>query len=201
MVSKTNPQRLWYLALVGVAAVILVTIAEALIPAGTPLNAVTRGAAMPGYLAVFLACLSTLYLRELVRFFGRPFIQVHHIVSVTGLVLLLIHPLTVAWESGSLAVFVPATDSWLSFLRTGGRPALYLIAIAVLAAALRRKWARSWRMVHYLNYAAFLLATAHASLLGTDFQHPVAKVVLILMALVIVAVFIRRRAATTRRAK
>jgi len=122
-------------------------------------------------------------------------------VSVTGLVLLVLHPLAVAWESRSLAVFMPATDSWLSFLRTGGRPALYLIAIAVLAAILRKRWARGWRVVHYLNYAAFLLATVHASLLGTDFQHPVAKAVLILMTVVIVAVFIRRRAATARRAK
>jgi len=201
MPSKAKPQRLWYLALVGVVAVVLVIIAEALIPAGTPLNAVIRGAAMLGYLAVFLASLSSLYLRELVRFFGRPFIQVHHAISVTGLVLLVLHPLGVAWESRSMAVFVPATDSWLSFLRAGGRPALYLIAIATLAAALRKRWARSWRVVHYLNYAAFFLASAHASLLGTDFQHPVAKVVLILMALVIIGVFIRRRAAAHKRAK
>jgi len=201
MPSKTNPQRLWYLVLVGVVAVLLVIVAQALIPAGSPLNAVTRGAAMLGYLAVFLASLSSIYLRELVRFFGRPFIQVHHMVSVTGLVLILIHPLTVAWERRSMVVFVPATDSWASFLRTGGRPALYLIAIAVLAAVLRKRWARGWRVVHYLNYVAFLLATAHAALLGTDFQHPVAKAVLIVMALVIVAVFIRRRLPTRKRAR
>jgi DMSO/TMAO reductase YedYZ heme-binding membrane subunit len=193
MAVQEKKSRIWYLALTGVIAVLLVILAQALGPWGTPLSRVIRGAGMLGYLAVFLASLSSLYLRELVRFFGRPFIKVHHAVSITGLIMLLIHPLGAAWEAGSLAVFVPATGSWLGFLRAGGRPAWYLIGLAVLAAVLRKSLARSWRAIHYLNYVAFLLASAHASLLGSDFQHPVAKAVIILMTLVIIGVFIRRR--------
>ena len=37
-----------------------------------------------GYLMIFFASLSSIYLRELVRWLGRPFIQTHHIISVTG---------------------------------------------------------------------------------------------------------------------
>lgn len=193
MAGQGKRSRIWYLVLVGVVAVLLTILALALGPWATPLRRVIRATGMLGYLAVFLASLSSLYLRELVQFFGRPFIKVHHAVSITGLVTLLVHPLGAAWEAGSLAVFVPATSSWLGFLRAGGRPALYLIGLAVLAAVLRKSLTRSWRVIHYLNYLAFLLASAHAGLIGSDFQHPVAKAVLILMALAIIGVFIRRR--------
>lgn len=196
MVDQKRKSRIWYLVLAGVVAVLLTILALALGPWGTPLNQTVRATGMLGYLAVFLASLSSLYLRELVQFFGRPFIKVHHVISIAGLVMLLIHPLGVAWEAGSLAVFVPVTSSWLGFLRAGGRPALYLIGLAALAAVLRKSMARSWRAIHYLNYVAFILASTHAGLLGSDFQHPVARAVLILMALVVIGVFIRRRTST-----
>lgn len=193
MVSKGKSQKTWYLLLVGVVALSLVIIVEVLEPSGTPLNWAIRGAAMLGYLSVFLASLSSIYVRELVKFFGRPFIKVHHIVSVAGLILLTLHPLGFAWDSKSMAVFIPATDSWLSFFQWGGRPAWYLLGIAALAAVLRKGLVRSWRVIHYLNYLAFALGTVHAILLGTNFQNLVARVVLILMVLVIAAVFVRRR--------
>ena len=79
----------WYLILVGVVALILVSGLISLRPHGTPLHWLIRGAALMGYLAVFLSVLSSAYMRQLIRLFGRPFIKVHHILSVTGLVALI----------------------------------------------------------------------------------------------------------------
>jgi predicted ferric reductase len=148
---------------------------------------------MLGYLCVFLATISSIYVRELVRLLGRPFIRAHHIASVTGLLLLLVHPLAAAWELRSMAVFIPVTDSWSGFLRWGGRPALYLMLIGALAAVLRKPLGRNWRLVHWLNYLVLLLATVHAVLLGSDFRSLAGRAVIALIALTGVGVFVRRR--------
>lgn len=97
----------------------------------------------------------------MVRIFGRPFVQVHHILSVTGLVLVTLHPLAVAWDYGNLGVFVPVSDSWTDFIRWGGRPAWYLFVVASLVAVLRTSFRQKWRVIHTLNYLAFFLATVH----------------------------------------
>ena len=183
----------WYLVLIGIVALILVIGLMSLRPRGTSLNWLIRGAALMGYLAIFTSAVSSAYLRQVIRLFGRPFIKVHHILTVTGLVLVTLHPLGVAINAGSLKVFLPRFDSWVVFLELGGRPAWYLIAAASLAAVLRKTIRRNWRTIHFLNYVAFLLVTAHAIMIGTDFQHTIIKIVSVALALVIVAVFIQKR--------
>jgi sulfoxide reductase heme-binding subunit YedZ len=192
MTNAKRPDKTWYLILVGIIALIIVGGLIALRPFGTPLNWIIRGSATMGYLAVFLAIVSSAYMRQMVRIFGRPFIRVHHILSVTGLILITLHPLGVAWNSGSLLAFLPKFDSLTVFLQLGGRPAWYLIVAASLAALLRRTF-KSWRAIHFLNYVAFWLATAHAVMIGTDFQHTIMKVLAVVMSLVIVAIFIQKR--------
>jgi len=182
-----------YLVLVGCVVLALVSGLISLQPYGTPLNWVTRGAALLGYLAIFLAIISSGAMRQLVRFFGRPFVRVHHILSVSGLILITLHPLSVAWSSASLRVFLPRFGSWLAFLQLGGPPAWYLLHIGSLAAVQRQSIGRNWRTVHLLNYVAFLLGTIHATLIGTDFQSPIAKAVAVALAIVIVAIFVRKR--------
>ena len=182
-----------YLVLVGCVALALVGSLVSMQPYGTPLNWFTRGAALLGYLAIFLSIISSSTMRQLVRFFGRPFVRVHHILSVTGLILITLHPLGVAWSSASLRVFLPRFGSWLAFLQWGGPPAWYLIHIGSLAAVRRQSISRNWRTVHLLNYAAFLLGTIHATLIGTDFQSTVAKAVAVALAIVVVALFIQKR--------
>ncbi len=120
-------------------------------------------------------------------------------LSVTGLVLIVLHPLAVAWNFGSLSVFVPAVDSWINFFRWGGRVAWYLIGLASLAALLRASFRQQWRAIHMLNYLAFLLVTTHAILLGSDFQSPVMKGLAIVMALVLVGVFVQKQLQRRRR--
>lgn len=197
--TRRRTRNTGYLVLLGFVGLALVSGAMSLQPHGSPLDWVIRGTALLGYLAVFLAIISSAYMRQLVRFFGRPFIQVHHILSVTGLALVTLHPLGVAWSSASLRVLLPRFDSWLVFLQLGGRPAWYLIAAASLAAALRKTVGPNWRAIHFLNYVAFLLGTAHAILIGTDFRHVVAKAVPAVLALAVIAVLIQKRLQRRRR--
>jgi len=184
---------LLYLILAGIVSLIVVGILIALRPFGGPLDWGIRATALLGYLAIFVAVVSSAYMRELFQLLGRPFIRVHHILSVTGLILVTLHPLAVALRSSRLSVFIPDVSSWDAFLRLGGRPAWYLLGIAVLAAVLRTRFKQSWRTVHYMNYVAFLLATVHAILIGTDFISPVMKVLAAAMALFAVGVFVRKR--------
>jgi len=157
--------------LVGCVALALVGSLVSMQPYGTPLNWFTRGAALLGYLAIFLSIISSSTMRQLVRFFGRPFVRVHHILSVTGLILITLHPLGVAWSSASLRVFLPRFGSWLAFLQWGGPPAWYLIHIGSLAAVRRQSISRNWRTVHLLN----------------------SKAVAVALAIVVVALFIQKR--------
>ncbi|MBM4467708.1 MAG: ferric reductase, partial [Chloroflexi bacterium] len=157
--SMNKSRRTWYLVLAGILGLILVSGLISLQPYGSPLNWFIRGSGLMGYLALFLSVLSSAYMRQTSRLFGRPFVKVHHILTVTGLVLVTLHPLGVAINAGSLRVFLPRFDSWVVFLKLGGRPAWYLIAAASLAAVLRKTIGRNWRGIHALNYVAFLLVT------------------------------------------
>lgn len=182
-----------YPAVVGLAALILVGGLIALKPHGTPLHWVIRGASLLGYLSVFLSIVSSAYMRELIRISGRPFIRAHHILSITGLILITLHPLAVAWEYANLRILLPTLDSWALFFQFGGQVVWPLIAVASLAAALRKAIGRNWRVAHYLNYVAFWLATVHAILIGTDFQYPVVKAISVVMSLATAAIFLQKR--------
>jgi sulfoxide reductase heme-binding subunit YedZ len=193
MAQTNRSRKTWYLVLVGIVALILVSGLISLQPYGSPLNWLIRGTALMGYMAIFLSAVSSAYMRQVYRVFGCPFIKVHHILSVTGLVLVTLHPVGVAIAAASPGVFLPRFDSWVTFLELGGRPAWYLIAAASLAAVLRRAIGRNWRGIHFLNYVAFLLATVHAIMIGTDLQYTIVKVVAVALALVIVVIFIQKR--------
>lgn len=164
-----------------------------------PLQWVIRVSALIGYACICGAILTSAFLRHMRRWFGRPFMQVHHILSVTGLVLVTLHPLAVAWQAGSLGVFVPAVGSWYAFFSLGGRPAWYLLAIGALAALFRAAIGPRWRLLHILNYVAFWLATVHGLLIGSSVQSLVMQVVFGAMALVVLWVLIRKRAPLVRR--
>jgi sulfoxide reductase heme-binding subunit YedZ len=190
---KRNTGSLWYLVVVGTAAVILVIGLIALQPHGDPLTFFIRGAALLGYLAVFLSILSSATMKQMHRVFGRPFVKMHHVLTVTGLILMTLHPLGVALDWKSPQVLLPRFDSWSIFLQWGGPPAWYLVGLASLAAVLRKTIGKHWRVVHFLNYVAFLLGTVHAIKIGTDLQRGVVRAALVILALVVVATFIQKR--------
>jgi sulfoxide reductase heme-binding subunit YedZ len=191
--KKRRRLSLWYLAPVGILAVVLTIAAEVPKGAGRPIDWAIRSAALLGYQLVFVSIISSAYVVQLARLFGRPFIKLHHIASLTGLVLITLHPMGVAYDAASARVFVPDVSSIRAFLELGGRPAWYLITIAALVALLRRPIGPVWRVVHPLSYVAFVLATVHANLIGTNLQAIVPRVLSILMALAATAVFVRRR--------
>jgi sulfoxide reductase heme-binding subunit YedZ len=186
-------RRTWALVLVGVAAVALAGVLLAGQPFGTALHFVVRASAILGYEAVFLAAVSSSYMSQMMRLFGRSFLKVHHVLSLSGLVLITLHPLGLAIEASSLSLLVPRFESLEVFLRLGGRPAWFLFGLTALTAALRWPARRGWRVLHLLNYVGFALATAHALMIGGDFQSPLARLVTIVFAVVAVLAFARRR--------
>ena len=191
----------WYLVLIGAIALALALLLMAGQSYGTTLGRIARGAALLGYMALFLSIISSAYMKQLFRLFGRPFIQVHHAVSITGLAMIALHPLSLAIDAADIGVFVPKFDSLDIFLTLGGRPALYLVGVAALAAVLRKTLGQNWRIIHFLNYIAFWLITVHAIKIGTDFQSDIVQILSILMALVVLATFVQKRVAQRRRAR
>ncbi len=193
MGSGKSPKNTSVLALGGTLIVVAVGIIVTRDATATPIQLAIRAGAILGYLAVFFTSLSSLYMRELTRFFGRPFLKLHHIVAITGLVMLVLHAGGIALESSTLRTFLPRFDSLEVFLQLGGRPAFWLIAIASLAALFRSSLGKKWQVIHWLNYLAFLLGTIHAQLIGTNFQNLGMKIASSVLALVLIGVFVQKR--------
>jgi len=153
-----------------------------------------RSLALSGYLLVFLAALSSASLPAMAKSFGRPFVRVHHVATIAGFAAMLAHPFAYALSVGSLEIFIPRADSVEEFFRWGGRPALVLFIVAVVAALLRLAFKRSWRYFHLVVYLAFILVTVHANLIGSSFlASPVVRVVSWAMAAAATVVFVRKR--------
>jgi hypothetical protein len=199
METRQPKSRTGVLTLIVIIPLILVGILLVAAPSDYTLYAAIRGAALLGYIYVFLSCLSSAFVMGLSKYFGRPFLKTHHLVAIAGLTLMSIHGLAVAWDSQSAAVFLPSFDSAEDFLMWGGRPAFILVWVAVIAAVLRLALGARWRMLHWLNYIAFLLATAHALMIGSDFGRPGLRWAATGMALIVIAVFFRKRLADARR--
>jgi len=157
------------------------------------LGMLIRGAALFGYTALFWLILSSEYVREMRKIFGRPFLKVHHPLGVIAWVLIVAHPMTFALQSRDPAVFVPIFSPFRSFLQWASRPALYLFALASVSALLRRRMKGTWRFIHWLNYLAFLLVFIHAWLIGTDLLSGLLRVIWATMAGIVLIVFVHKR--------
>jgi methionine sulfoxide reductase heme-binding subunit len=183
----------WLLALVAPLVVALSIAAQLQVP-GHKWDWLVRSFAVAGYLLIFLSILSSASLPALTRTFGRPFIKIHHAISIAGFALIAAHPLTYALAGATFAVFVPRADSVLDFLRWGGRPALFLVLVGVIAVLFRSRMKRSWRYFHWVLYLAFALGTVHSNLIGTSFVTSLGlRVVTWVLLAVATAVFFRRR--------
>jgi len=193
MPANRKTKNTWVLILCGVVALLLTVGIVALDSLNTPLDGIIRAGALMGYLGVFFAALSSNYMRELTRFFGRSFIKVHHIVSATALVALTVHAVGVAWRSGSASAFLPSFASWRLFFSLGGRPAFWLLAVTSLTALFRTAIGKNWKVIHWLNYLVFILGTIHAQMIGPNFQHIGVRIVSGIMMLVLIGVFVWKR--------
>jgi hypothetical protein len=183
----------WVLPVVGCSALGIVALIISIDVYDFPRYSIIRAAALLGYVSVFSTSMSSLYMRQLTQFFGRPFIKTHHIIAVTGLVLLYTHAFFNALSAETLAVVIPKFTSLNAFLVHGGRAALWFITIAAVAALLRTRLGTLWRMVHWLNYLAFFIATFHAFSLGTDFRYLPVRIVALIMVCVLAFSFLVKR--------
>jgi DMSO/TMAO reductase YedYZ heme-binding membrane subunit len=183
----------WYV--VWTASGILVAVSGVVVwrTEGTLLRWIVRDLALLGYVAVFLAIVSSYYKREVMKVFGGSFVDAHHILSVTGAVLLTLHPIGVAWDELDPTVFVPVFLPFYDMLRYGGRIAWYVFAVGALAAVWRKKIGRRWRTIHDFNYLAFAFGTVHANLLGANFADWPVRAVSIAMFIVVAVLFVRQR--------
>jgi len=130
-----------------------------------------RLGALFGFTAMFIATTMSPFMVQLYKIFGKPFIKLHHIFSIFGLIMITLHPVMFAISKMDITVFIPDVSSWISFWELAGRPAFFIIYIAALAAILRKSIQKYWRVFHVLNYIALLFAYIHGVLIGTDFQN------------------------------
>jgi len=158
--------------IIAIIALIFITIGllKLTIPAPTPINFFIRLFALWGYTAITIAAILTPILKEVTQIFGKPFIKIHHFFAFSGLILITLHPISSAIEAMDAGVFIPVFDSWTGFWVYAGRPALYLIYIAIIAAVYRRK-IRPWKIIHGLMYVVLLFGFVHGILIGTDFSN------------------------------
>ena len=148
---------------------VVVSIVAYTVNSSNPWNLAVRLFALNGFIALSIATIMAAFLKEVTLFFKKPFTRIHHYFAAAGLVLITLHPLTIAIRFFNPAVFVPNFNSLYDFLYFGGRPALILIFVAFVAVLLRRKMLRYWRWFHALMYVALFLGVVHANLSGTDF--------------------------------
>ena len=195
--KKATPA--WYVSWTAVGILAAASALVAWRTEGTLLRWIVRDLALLGYIAVFLAIVSSYYKRQVMKIFGRSFVNAHHILSVTGAVLLTLHPIGVAWDELDPSVFLPVFFPFYDMLRFGGRIAWYVFAVGALSAVWRKTIGRRWRTIHDFNYLAFAFGTVHANLIGANFEDWPVRIVSIAMFIVVAVLFIRQRIEARRR--
>lgn len=179
----------FFVALLVQVLAILVTLVQT---PGPALWALVRTLALFGYVTLFWAIVSSEYMRELRKLFGRPFLKVHHTLTVIAWVLISAHPISYAILAGSPSVLVPIFSPLSAFLQWAGRTALYLFALATLAGLLRKTIKAYWKSVHKINYVAFILVFVHAWLIGTDLSSVLLRILWAVMAAAVLLVALHK---------
>ena len=134
-----------------------------------------------GFVSLSLGVIMNLLKREIKTSFGQPFMRIHHIFVLSGLVLITVHPVLLAISIRDFSVFLPETSSVSVFLTNGGRVAIILIYIGFLAAIFRSILKGRWIQIHRIMYLALVLGFVHANLLGQDLSNPIIRILSIVM--------------------
>jgi len=134
-------------------------------------NFFVRFFALTGFYFLSISVLLTPFVREIYQMFGKPFQSLHHIFGALGLAGATIHPVVFAVEASDISVFIPDISGWTVFWELAGRPAFFIIYIAVTSAFFRRKLGKHWRSLHSLMYVALVFIFFHGYLIGTDFEN------------------------------
>ena len=154
-----------------IALYALVIILFSLTPSTGILSSIIRLCALLAMTSMFISTIMTPFMVQLYKYFGKPFIKVHHTFSITAIVLATVHPIAFSIQVANLGVFIPVLYPWYDFWLLAGRPALIIIYISLVAVILRKKIPNSWRPLHALNYIALFFGYIHGILIGTDFQN------------------------------
>ena len=159
----------------------------------SPLIFLIRLLALNGFIALSIAAIMTPFIKEITVFLRKPFTKVHHYFAAAGLVLITLHPITVAIQTLNPALLLPQVGSLDLFFLYGGSVAFIAIYVSFGAVLLRRKIASYWRSFHALMYVALFFAVVHGNLLGFDLQNLGFKIVYdALFAAVLVAFGLKR---------
>lgn len=142
-----------------------------------------RLAALWGLIGLVLASLMNFNKKILYQKFGLKFIKLHHSMALFAVITATLHPLIFAISVSNPLVFLPDFSSWYAFWSLGGRPALILIYIAVIAGLLRKKSKKAWKYIHRFIYLALILVIVHGILIGTDFQNIVILILFTLLTM------------------
>lgn len=86
--------------------------------------------ALNGYLALSIAAILTPFIKEVTLFFKKSFIRIHHYFAAAGLLLITLHPISVAIIQMDPSILLPNFASLSNFFFYGG--SIALIAIYLL---------------------------------------------------------------------
>jgi len=183
-----------YVLLAGIIALFIVIFVIAFsMDVSDPLDFVMRLGGLEGYCALSIATIMTPFLSSISRVFGKSFLTIHHIFALSGLALVTLHPIIYAIQQVDISVFIPNFSSWDDFWSLGGRFALILLYIALVAVLLRQKIKQYWRPIHELMYVVLFLAIVHGTLLGGDFQKIGILIIFYLLFVTSVLTFVVKR--------
>ena len=162
-------------------------------PPQTPFELVIRLCAILGFVSMAIAAIMTSYMVKLYKIFGKPFIKIHHLFAILGLILATIHPIAFAISVLNPLVFIPVVNDWVLFWELAGRPALIIIYISVLAGIFRKKLKNSWKIIHSLLYIALFFGLIHGTLIGTSFNSIGIVIIFYALFILVVLSFLYKR--------
>ncbi|MEZ5099677.1 MAG: ferric reductase-like transmembrane domain-containing protein [Thermoleophilia bacterium] len=139
-----------------------------------------RASGMTAYALLTASVLAGLLLKA--RPFGKAIkpataLEVHRSLSLLGLAALAVHGVTLvldhAVEISLPALLVPGLAPYRPLWTGAGVVAGELMALVIASFWVRRRiGAKTWRRLHWLTYATFVLAAVHGLMAGTDSGQP-----------------------------
>ncbi len=138
-----------------------------------------RSAGIVAYLLLSSSVLLGILMAGRTRFVWPRFAveEVHRFLAILTGVFIALHGASLLLDTvvpiGLLQELVPFTSPYRPFAVGLGVTAMELVAAVGISNALRPRLAhRTWRRIHYLTLPAWLLASVHAILAGTDAGDP-----------------------------
>nr|MDO8086025.1 hypothetical protein [Candidatus Sigynarchaeum springense] len=156
--------------------------------------------ALFGITCLLNASIMSAFTRQIYKNLGIAFLKIHHLFAIAGLVLVTLHPVSLAILRG-WQVFIPDFSSWYKFWSLAGRPAFYIVYVGVVSVLLKRLLKKHWRILHALLYIALGFGVVHGILLGQSYANPIIDGIYVGLLALMIFGFIYKRYATRARKK